>query len=872
MVAEVSNPDLVDPIDFTTVLNLLPRTFKGLKNSSNTNQSDMELIKNRHKSVAIKSSENFMEQARTIVNRNFEHVNNELPCPIQSDNKEEDIVVERDTGREKERRRGLFGHHRRPKFSLKPNAMSQTNLNFEDMEKEIEKIEDPDEFFKAHERLENAKKEIQRQTGGVPTNSTKARVRRPGLEGRTVGHKHRYSLVGAGSNEVFSSQIETDFSSQSTDKPTTGTMDQYDPIEESISMDVGLEKDSVATAQNNVDRLLHELLSPACTALDGDGALPFLQEHLQIKPIHVDKLSLPDLDSFRSISVMAPAERAGKSRESLLEMGSLIRQSRNKTSTEIHLSTNTSMYQRVSPTSPESPLASVSLLKKRLSLKGQTARSPFSFSGIDCSPVRSTSLIKGKDIRDLSPDVERDHDNEANDTAAKAPDKKASSAACKFQSAMLVNDDTAGTNTVSKKLSMETVVCLANRSIDAGGPGGVLQDKVEDVCHETATSQQKETDVEGLRNTDYSGSLLDGVNSIAGEHRSGDGDSQTANILPMQNSEVEDMRPNGDTSEQKEPGFEDLPSGDINCSASHLDESVSAQGKPQTGDIFSQSPDILTEQHNETFPEPSLNESRKRKAPPENRTERQKSRRKRHPGSGTLGQSDVRRSTRPRTRPLDYWKGEQFLDGRVQNEFVSATGKLQTGDVLSENSDILTEQDDEGQTYLEPSLNDNSKRKAPPENIIERRKSRRKTAKGNADESVSATGKHQTADVVSQNPEILSEQHDETLAKPSLNENEKKKASPQNKMERQITRRKSLAGAGTKWESGVRRSTRHRIRPLEYWKGERLLYGRVHESLLTVIGVKYESPPKSKNEKPAFRVKSYVSDEYKELVENAALH
>lgn len=36
--------------------------------------------------------------------------------------------------------------------------------------------------------------------------------------------------------------------------------------------------------------------------------------------------------------------------------------------------------------------------------------------------------------------------------------------------------------------------------------------------------------------------------------------------------------------------------------------------------------------------------------------------------------------------------------------------------------------------------------------------------------------------------------------------------------------------SGTSWESGVRRSTRIRSRPLEYWKGERFLYGRVHES------------------------------------------
>lgn len=36
--------------------------------------------------------------------------------------------------------------------------------------------------------------------------------------------------------------------------------------------------------------------------------------------------------------------------------------------------------------------------------------------------------------------------------------------------------------------------------------------------------------------------------------------------------------------------------------------------------------------------------------------------------------------------------------------------------------------------------------------------------------------------------------------------------------------------AGTSWTSGIRRSTRIRTRPLEYWKGERLVYGRIHQS------------------------------------------
>ncbi|KAG7014102.1 hypothetical protein SDJN02_24275, partial [Cucurbita argyrosperma subsp. argyrosperma] len=88
---------------------------------------------------------------------------------------------------------------------------------------------------------------------------------------------------------------------------------------------------------------------------------------------------------------------------------------------------------------------------------------------------------------------------------------------------------------------------------------------------------------------------------------------------------------------------------------------------------------------------------------------------------------------------------------------------------------------------------------------------------------------------------------------------------------KRVSGRKSLAGAGTTWQGGVRRSTRFKTRPLEYWKGERLLYGRVHESLATVIGLKYVSPGKG-NGQPTLKVKSLVSSEYNELVELAALH
>ncbi|XP_074578230.1 uncharacterized protein LOC141834774 isoform X1 [Curcuma longa] len=99
-------------------------------------------------------------------------------------------------------------------------------------------------------------------------------------------------------------------------------------------------------------------------------------------------------------------------------------------------------------------------------------------------------------------------------------------------------------------------------------------------------------------------------------------------------------------------------------------------------------------------------------------------------------------------------------------------------------------------------------------------------------------------------------------------ENEIASGRTKNKLEKKMSsRRKSLANAGMKWESGVRRSTRIKYRPLEYWRGERFLYGRIHDSLATVIGVKYASPGNG-----ALKVKSFVSEEYANLVTQVGLH
>mmetsp|Transcript_66966 Transcript_66966/g.212027 ORF Transcript_66966/g.212027 Transcript_66966/m.212027 type:complete len:368 (+) Transcript_66966:149-1252(+) len=60
------------------------------------------------------------------------------------------------------------------------------------------------------------------------------------------------------------------------------------------------------------------------------------------------------------------------------------------------------------------------------------------------------------------------------------------------------------------------------------------------------------------------------------------------------------------------------------------------------------------------------------------------------------------------------------------------------------------------------------------------------------------------------------------------------------KLKEEYANRKSLQNAGlTKpGEEPTRRSTRTRMKPLEYWRGEEKIYGRVHNSLATVVTVK----------------------------------
>ncbi|XP_068648429.1 centromere protein C [Aristolochia californica] len=120
---------------------------------------------------------------------------------------------------------------------------------------------------------------------------------------------------------------------------------------------------------------------------------------------------------------------------------------------------------------------------------------------------------------------------------------------------------------------------------------------------------------------------------------------------------------------------------------------------------------------------------------------------------------------------------------------------------------------------------------------------------------------------------LVPEQSTQEIQMPPSTPGRRTRRKVQSRKQSKIGRRPrfSLAGAGTSWEGGLRRSTRVKSKPLQWWKGERLLYGRLHNSLATVIGAKYVTSNDDKKERE-FEVVSFVSNDYENLVEQVARH
>lgn len=641
--------------------------------------------------MALRSPTKLLEQAKSILDGGSELLNPNFPSDVASEDNCGPIS-EKLKENPPERRPALG--RKRARFSLKPDSSQPTMVLEPSLD--IDKLQDPEEYFLAHEKLENAKKELQRQRGGVLMDlnqynlSTAARHRRPGILGRSVSYKHHYSSLVSDNDENlmpspatveqkivspsnYSSQVEMmDPNVALQERELTETVD---PSVESLERELTV---SVTQAENKVDEILDELLSGNCQDLDGDGALTFLQERLQIKPIDLDKLCLPELHDIQRNEFKSSGGNWLRHRDSLSDIKTMLEGLSSKTPIKKGQVVESFVHTLASPTPPKSPFASICLLKRHI-LQSNLTSDPFSVLKVNLSPARNSSTVKSSDKQSDQID-----------------NGKELSFSAKLKSVIL--DD----------------IAVANKS---------SHEVVHVITGDSTPPFEKAVNNDSRR-------LGVGINSgLSGSHADLDGNIRSNN--------VDDLR--------------------------RLDADTDVQIN-RTNELEDKVGDVLQEAEPRAHPDQNIEDS-------------------------TLEQLNSSES-----------QGDQPTPAVVEAHDMDGPSK--TGD---DDPEQCTEK------ILEPSgesLNKRSKEKTPP--------------------------------------------HRERKRK-------------------EISGRQSLAGAGTLWSSGVRRSTRIKMRPLEYWKGERFLYGRVHKSLTTVIGVKYVSPAKGDG-KPTIKVKSYVSDEYKELVDLAALH
>ncbi|RVW28988.1 Centromere protein C [Vitis vinifera] len=390
--------DLADPLLGYFGLSLFPRTFRDSSTVSKPSGHDnIESLHSYLQSMALRSPTKLLEQAKSILDGGSELLNPNFPS---------DVASEDNCGPISEK---LKEKSPRAKACLRPQPTMVLEPSLD-----IDKLQDPEEYFLAHEKLENAKKELQRQRGGVLMDlnqynlSTTARHRRPGILGRSVSYKHHYSSLVSDNDENlmpspatveqkivspsnYSSQVEMmDPNVALQERELTETVD---PSVESLERELTV---SVTQAENKVDEILDELLSGNCQDLDGDGALTFLQERLQIKPIDLDKLCLPELHDIQRNEFKSSGGNWLRHRDSLSDIKTMLEGLSSKTPIKKGQVVESFVHTLASPTPPKSPFASICLLKRHI-LQSNLTSDPFSVLKVNLSPARNSSTVKSSD-------------------------------------------------------------------------------------------------------------------------------------------------------------------------------------------------------------------------------------------------------------------------------------------------------------------------------------------------------------------------------------------------------------------------------------------------------------------------------------------
>lgn len=792
----VQNPDASDPL--LEISSLLPLTLDGLKGIGDLQRS--------FEALAARSSVDLSDQASSVL---------KASSTSPHGYKDRDVPP-RDNTRPQERRPGLGHNRKRPRFSLKP-AASQSAVGG-GMSFDIDKLQDPNEFFQAYDKYERAAKEIKRQTGEDVTDLTQykssrvVRGRRPGIPGyeRKSNYQQRFvSAISAIDEKLDPSQeslsgLGSPIRSNNTFK--TMSRDNYEASQDKNG--ASQEQELVVSAaekKSKVDSLFDQLLSEDCTDLDGDGAVKFLQKNLELGRINMDKLQLAQVKSVRKTEDRVSLGQS-KSAKALSDIKNVAKRIIGKRQSEVG-----STYSADSATPPRSS-SSLVPMSSRYVLEFDRPGNLFSFPGIDdILPVNDSIHVEEGRGQDVVP-VHVDSAYEKADLYATKPsfsDKFVSNSKEKLPSA---------SSAVSDKMLTESSAQMVDHIDDCSSKSGDLfnfdlyerdagfEDKVNEVQQlelvdresiSTHSNMDLDKQVPGLANSPDP--LNDNITKSS-EHRN-------PNIHRYEGGLEEKHK---DTQQQKALVPEKNPA--------HTDmtlvELVPVDPSHSVA-IMENNLHVFQEQVNYGPDGPDIG--------PEDKVEEPQ----------IVSPEGVELRCKGLTPASLYTSASQMDVYCPIDEDHQKEGN-------SENA--ITHSALHNKVPLERSkepLNLRSKQRAVPIGS-DRSKASNRT-------SIAAR--------------IL-------YSGDSVNVRRKQKPTTYLR-EREISRRKSLIGAGTLWEHGVRRSTRMKMKPLEYWRGERLLYARVHDSLVTVVGCKCISPTK-KNGSPELKVRSFVSDDYKDIVDKVA--
>ncbi|KAI5602520.1 hypothetical protein BDE02_01G161300 [Populus trichocarpa] len=656
--------NLEDPLQRYSGLSLLHRSLGSLSkppcDPDPHHDDDLLSAHNFLKSLPVKNSDKLVEQAKSILDATSGLVNADLPNDAMPEDKIE-VVVQKAAESPRARRPGLG--RKRARFSLIHNS-SQPSVILEPT-LDMDNLKDPEQFFLAFERLEDAKKEMAKQTGRVSIGSNQSsmamapRPRRPGMPGRsrTVKYQHLYPTMS------FQETSIEDILSPSNPGSQQETVSQAVALQLMESTNVALEESelaaSMAKAEKRVDKLLDELLACDCEELDGDGAVTLLQDRLQVKSLDIEKLNLPELLYVQRTNLNALGGNLPKPRNVLLHIHNLPRRTLTPMKQQIAGNSTSSFG---SPAPPKSQLASLALLRKHI-LQSNPPTNPVLKSLIieeddttagNSSPTEVavkalndnlTSLGSGSDVRPSKSSAEVENSNVGVDNGI----------TYEYLSQLGGDADvqTNGPNELEdmvEDIQQKAVDKSLNGNLSSLGSGSI-------VCPSKTSAEVENSNI----------GVDDGVIDENSSLRGGDVDIQT-----NRRNELEDM-PEDTAMEYLNPRdqFEQLSAAFV--------EDHAMDSCPETQDRDPEQTKANTPKHNnervEKPPVVSTNKQTKEKScTAKGRKYRSLSRRQSLAASGTSWETGVRRSTRIRSRPLEYWKGERFLYGRIHGSLATVIG------------------------------------------------------------------------------------------------------------------------------------------------------------------------------------------------------